>query len=299
MATGNPRAKAVSIAPWGAVWRRDGWGSILPKPLPRSVSGIPSMGCLRERHFPGSHRRTPGECRHTTGLPCLPVTGALPCSQLRSARFPLESLIFNHVASRLGCRPISFSGKESRCLDRRIRPTRPVRLDSNVCRCILDFFRYFLTTGFKDNPFLFKAEFLGILRIAREIVSLGLNSIWNHSHRRMSFATAFGFTDQEVESQLLRAGRTPEREAVCSAEPDYEVRLNREASRGRPEVSLRPKRSGMPGTFLELKVACPGRTRHSRFCGGLGREASMVSLPRVRALSLATRNLLSEREHLP
>lgn len=47
---------------------------------------------------------------------------------------------------------------------------------------------------------------------------------------------------------------------LASLEPEYEVRSNRESGGGRPDVSIRPKRPGVPGILLELKVARPGRT---------------------------------------
>lgn len=47
---------------------------------------------------------------------------------------------------------------------------------------------------------------------------------------------------------------------LATLEPDYEVRSNRESGQGRPDVMLRPKRPGMPGVLLELKVARAGKT---------------------------------------
>jgi hypothetical protein len=45
---------------------------------------------------------------------------------------------------------------------------------------------------------------------------------------------------------------------LASLEPDYEVRSNREAGTGRPDVLIKPRRAGKPGVILELKTA---RTR--------------------------------------
>lgn len=42
-------------------------------------------------------------------------------------------------------------------------------------------------------------------------------------------------------------------------EPEYQVRSNREAGQGRPDVTICPRLPGKPGAVLELKVARPGR----------------------------------------
>jgi hypothetical protein len=42
-------------------------------------------------------------------------------------------------------------------------------------------------------------------------------------------------------------------------EPEYQVRSNREAGAGRPDVFIRPVQAGKPGVVLELKVAKPGK----------------------------------------
>jgi PD-(D/E)XK nuclease superfamily protein len=46
---------------------------------------------------------------------------------------------------------------------------------------------------------------------------------------------------------------------LTTLEPDYEVRSNRESGKGRPDVLVRPKKTGRPGVVLELKVARPGK----------------------------------------
>jgi len=45
---------------------------------------------------------------------------------------------------------------------------------------------------------------------------------------------------------------------LASLEPDYEVRSNRESGEGRPDVWVKPRRTGKPGVVLELKMAEPG-----------------------------------------
>jgi hypothetical protein len=57
---------------------------------------------------------------------------------------------------------------------------------------------------------------------------------------------------------------------LASLEPDYEVRSNREAGTGRPDVLIKPRRAGKPGVILELKTARTGvRTIESAMNEGL------------------------------
>jgi hypothetical protein len=74
-------------------------------------------------------------------------------------------------------------------------------------REMLDFFRAFLTAGLKGNPYLEKAVLTGILRIARESIFSGLNNLGVYTLLRSEFATAFGFTEDEVAALLDQAGR--------------------------------------------------------------------------------------------
>jgi hypothetical protein len=46
---------------------------------------------------------------------------------------------------------------------------------------------------------------------------------------------------------------------LAALEPGYQVRSNREAGAGRPDVQIFPVRPGGPGVALELKVATPGK----------------------------------------
>ena len=73
----------------------------------------------------------------------------------------------------------------------------------------VDFFRTFLTEGFKDNPNLFKGAMTGVLRVAKEGVLSGLNNVEVYSVLGDKYATAFGFTDAEVEKLAGNMG-TPE-----------------------------------------------------------------------------------------
>ncbi|MCU0691620.1 MAG: AAA family ATPase, partial [Polyangiaceae bacterium] len=60
------------------------------------------------------------------------------------------------------------------------------------------FFRSFLSAGLKDNPHLSKAVLTGVLRVAKESIFSGLNNVTVRSVLSTQFATAFGFTPQEV-----------------------------------------------------------------------------------------------------
>jgi hypothetical protein len=60
--------------------------------------------------------------------------------------------------------------------------------------------RNLLSGGLKDNPHLFKGVLTGILRVAKESIFSGLNNLAVYSILRPEFATAFGFTEAEVEA---------------------------------------------------------------------------------------------------
>ncbi len=68
------------------------------------------------------------------------------------------------------------------------------------------FFRNFLSGGLKDNPHLFRGVVTGILRVARESIFSGLNNLAVFSLLEPEFATAFGFTEAEVEGLSDLAG---------------------------------------------------------------------------------------------
>ncbi|MEZ4294635.1 MAG: AAA family ATPase [Polyangiaceae bacterium] len=62
------------------------------------------------------------------------------------------------------------------------------------------FFRNFLSAALKDNVALFKGVLTGILRVSKENMFSGLNNIAVHSILSPRYATAFGFTEEEVAS---------------------------------------------------------------------------------------------------
>ena len=71
---------------------------------------------------------------------------------------------------------------------------------------VVEFFRNFLSAGLKDNPHLFKGVLTGILRVARESIFSGLNNLAVHSVLSRRYATAFGFTEAEVEALANQVG---------------------------------------------------------------------------------------------
>ncbi len=74
----------------------------------------------------------------------------------------------------------------------------------------IDFFRNFITAGFKDtDSFVFKGVLTGVLGIAKESMFSGPNNIPIHSILTTRYATAFGFTQQEVDDIVARLD-TPE-----------------------------------------------------------------------------------------
>lgn len=73
---------------------------------------------------------------------------------------------------------------------------------------ILDLFRAFLTGGLKGNPHVYKAILTGILRVSKESIFSGLNSLAVYSLLRSELSTHFGFTEPEVIALLEKAGRS-------------------------------------------------------------------------------------------
>jgi len=71
---------------------------------------------------------------------------------------------------------------------------------------VIEFLRNLLSGGLKDNPHLFRGVVTGILRVARESIFSGLNNLAVYSLLRPEYATAFGFTEAEVERLADLAG---------------------------------------------------------------------------------------------
>jgi hypothetical protein len=81
-------------------------------------------------------------------------------------------------------------------------------------REIIDFCRAFLTSALKDNPHLERGVLTGILRVARENIFSGLNNLGVCTLLDPRFATAFGFTEAEVQDLLEAAGQMSDLEEV-------------------------------------------------------------------------------------
>jgi hypothetical protein len=73
----------------------------------------------------------------------------------------------------------------------------------------LHFFRNLLSAALKDNRDLHKGVLTGVLRVAKDSIFTGLNNITVCGILVRPFATAFGFTQEEVEDLLRRAGLLP------------------------------------------------------------------------------------------
>jgi hypothetical protein len=63
---------------------------------------------------------------------------------------------------------------------------------------LIAFFRSMFTAAFKDNPYLERAVLTGVTRISRESMFSGLNNLRVVSTTSNKYATAFGFTEEEV-----------------------------------------------------------------------------------------------------
>lgn len=68
------------------------------------------------------------------------------------------------------------------------------------------FFRNLFSALLKDNPHLFRGVLTGILRVAKEDLFSGPNNVISYDVLHPRFATAFGFTEAEVQDLLVRIG---------------------------------------------------------------------------------------------
>ena len=68
---------------------------------------------------------------------------------------------------------------------------------------VIDFYRVFFATAFKDNIYLEKSVITGINRIAREGIFSGLNNLKVCSVLSNDFGDCFGFTEEEVKELLV------------------------------------------------------------------------------------------------
>ena len=62
----------------------------------------------------------------------------------------------------------------------------------------VNFFKPFISSGFKDQEFLFKGVITGILKIAKESIFSGMNNLDVYTTLSYEFRSDFGFTEDEV-----------------------------------------------------------------------------------------------------
>ena len=72
----------------------------------------------------------------------------------------------------------------------------------------IEFVRTFLSAGLKDNPNIMMSVLTGILRIAKESIFSGLNSVRVFSVLDHKFSSYFGFTADEIEAMAGYYGRS-------------------------------------------------------------------------------------------
>lgn len=88
---------------------------------------------------------------------------------------------------------------------------------------IVDFFRTFLSSALKDNPYLFKAVLTGILRVSKESLFSGLNNIIVYSVLHPKYGPYFGFTEAEVIPLLEKAGLQNKTQEIKEWYNGYEI----------------------------------------------------------------------------
>ena len=79
---------------------------------------------------------------------------------------------------------------------------------------LVDFTRNLFNSAFKTNPYLERAIMTGITRVSKESVFSDLNNLKVVTTTSESYATSFGFTEQEVFAALEEYGLSEEKEQV-------------------------------------------------------------------------------------
>lgn len=79
---------------------------------------------------------------------------------------------------------------------------------------LADFFRMMFNSVFKTNPYLERGMLTGITRVSKESIFSDLNNLKVVTTISESYATAFGFTQEEVFAALESAGMSGEKEEV-------------------------------------------------------------------------------------
>ena len=68
---------------------------------------------------------------------------------------------------------------------------------------MINFMRVFLGEGLKDNHYLFKSVITGIMRVSKESIFSGLNSIWVYTTTSNQYSDKFGFTEAEIDEVII------------------------------------------------------------------------------------------------
>lgn len=76
------------------------------------------------------------------------------------------------------------------------------------------FIRSMFNATFKTNPYLERAVMTGITRVSKESIFSDLNNLWVVTTTSQVYATAFGFTEDEVFRALEEVGMSQEKEKV-------------------------------------------------------------------------------------
>ncbi|MDE7207303.1 MAG: AAA family ATPase, partial [Lachnospiraceae bacterium] len=78
----------------------------------------------------------------------------------------------------------------------------------------VEFFRGFFNSTFKTNPYLCRGLITGITRISKESIFSDLNNLMVITTTSSQYATAFGFTEEEVFKALDDTGLSEEKQGV-------------------------------------------------------------------------------------
>ncbi|MBK8256919.1 MAG: AAA family ATPase [Polyangiaceae bacterium] len=114
------------------------------------------------------------------------LDGSLSQQDLEDSLWFLSTALFEHHGRRVAI-----------LIDEYDTPIQAGHLNGFFDDVVL-FFRNLLSAALKDNNALFKGVLTGILRVSKENMFSGLNNIEVHSILGKEYATAFGFTEEEV-----------------------------------------------------------------------------------------------------
>lgn len=114
------------------------------------------------------------------------LAGNSTFSDAQGALLNLSQMLYKHHGSRVVI-----------LIDEYDTPIQSGYIHGYVDEIVL-FFRNMFAEALKDNSALFKGVLTGILRVSKESMFSGLNHIKVHSILSRRYATAFGFTEEEV-----------------------------------------------------------------------------------------------------